>query len=576
MAVDEYEMEIARDLEDLKRDTLALKSHDPDKSYFPTLWRLKDAAMAVFQRKKNRAEKELKAAGQEFLAAAMLGDVEGVTAFLEKYPRHIFRSEDHETVLHWAAYSGNAEVVRKVLAVMIAVHPKIVSDPDKEGNTPLMLAAENGHAEAAQVLAGEMDLDDLEKKNARGMTARMLAEKGGHGWVVRLIDERIEAEQERKAFIPVTEAGWYKAMMQRNLPHELGRKFRTAIDCDPASLEAVAAYGAAVIGDVKQLGRHIAWAVWRLEDEMVAVNRVMDDVAKRGTDLASDILPGKKLPPGGLSLAFISGFLPVLKTDVPSVSEKDIMCNLPEAYYESLKLLQPLFHAEGRISNTFTEVEGIAVARISIAREIKTCLEGAPAILRRYDEVYIKEAKAAFDESQSPEDELYLANVIKGKEVFQRQCEILESASVQSLDAAQQLRTLIDGVQKQREVLRQFIVVYKNEWTALIATAGFQGAAWRLSGKSDGAVDHAKLLKSLDLMRAVIEKENEARKLPGVSMKQLPVGQEGIARAGFVPAVTEIDPPPSSPKLLSDGAASLLERTKKSPSKVITNPGVVF
>jgi len=66
-------------------------------------------------------------------------------------------------------------------------------EQNKDGNTPLHLAAEEGHVEVAQILLESCSTSDLEVKNAHGNTPLQLAAEEGHVKVVQLLLDRCQA-----------------------------------------------------------------------------------------------------------------------------------------------------------------------------------------------------------------------------------------------------------------------------------------------------------------------------------------------------------------------------------------------
>ncbi len=82
-----------------------------------------------------------------------------------------------------AVRGGHADTVRSLLATSKAD----VNGRDENGNTPLILAAQNGHNEVIMALLAAKA--DVRAKNNQGQTALDLAAAGGHDECVRLLKQ---------------------------------------------------------------------------------------------------------------------------------------------------------------------------------------------------------------------------------------------------------------------------------------------------------------------------------------------------------------------------------------------------
>ncbi|MEO7132989.1 MAG: ankyrin repeat domain-containing protein [Vicinamibacterales bacterium] len=116
--------------------------------------------------------------------AAMNGDLVAVRALLADRQDVNAAQGDGSTALHWAAYSGNVEMVRLLLErkADLQVNTRLGA------LTPLMLAARNGHTNVIRLL-----LDGGDKAataNANGTTVLMLAAAAGKGDAVSLLVDR--------------------------------------------------------------------------------------------------------------------------------------------------------------------------------------------------------------------------------------------------------------------------------------------------------------------------------------------------------------------------------------------------
>ena len=94
--------------------------------------------------------------------------------------RQVSRSPETDQ-LFVAVRTGKPEVVRTLLATSKAD----VNGRDDQGNTPLMIAAQNGHDEITSTLLAAKA--DAKAKNDHAQTALDLAIAAGHDDVVRIL-----------------------------------------------------------------------------------------------------------------------------------------------------------------------------------------------------------------------------------------------------------------------------------------------------------------------------------------------------------------------------------------------------
>jgi hypothetical protein len=90
--------------------------------------------------------------------------------------------------LHQAALAGHSACIVELFRDVTDVNAQ-----DRDGLTPLMLAAGQGHNSAVQSLLRHGKID-VAVENTSGQTARMIAEVAEKHEVVRLLDEFVEAQ----------------------------------------------------------------------------------------------------------------------------------------------------------------------------------------------------------------------------------------------------------------------------------------------------------------------------------------------------------------------------------------------
>jgi ankyrin repeat protein len=91
------------------------------------------------------------------------------------------RQTEGATILHWAASSGNIEIVK----TLIENGKTAVDIRDRDGQTPLFAAADAGNAAIVEYLARQKA--DLGAKDNAGMTVLHHAAKAGQGIVIKLL-----------------------------------------------------------------------------------------------------------------------------------------------------------------------------------------------------------------------------------------------------------------------------------------------------------------------------------------------------------------------------------------------------
>ncbi len=220
---------------------------------------------------------------------------------------------------------------------------------------------------------------------------------------------------------------------------------------------------------------------------------------------------------------------------------KEMQDALPEMLFEMIKLVDNIQKTEVGIKEVMKEAEKLGLARVEATREISVYLGASKEVLRRYNEEYIPEANKTFEESQDPEDELYLKDVMKRKDDFFDRIAVLEGSRAASVIAAQQLRQMMETMEDQRKKIQDIMYNSQNEWKAMLAAAGIAGSSLKaaqtikraddfgdkmhdqtmkmieeahaltLNSKARGTIDPAKLIEASDRLQKMIERENDER-----------------------------------------------------------------
>ena len=214
---------------------------------------------------------------------------------------------------------------------------------------------------------------------------------------------------------------------------------------------------------------------------------------------------------------------------------------LPEMLAEMNRLVANIKETRTGIELVIKEAEKLGQARVETTREIGVYLGAKDEVLRRYDEEYIPEAEGNFKETADPEDEIVFKNIVKRKEDFIGQVNLLEASRLQSVNAAKQLQIMIETMETQLKKVDSILNNEQHEWKALLAAAGIAGSSLKaaqsiekagefgdklldqsmmmmdeaqrmtLEAISRGSVDPRKLIQMADNMQKMIEREQTER-----------------------------------------------------------------
>ena len=130
------------------------------------------------------------------------GDVELVKAIYEKHRVDVNeKDKDGQTPLHLAAKKGHAEVVRMLFAFKADV-----SEKDAQGESPLHGAAEKGHPQVARMLITKLNADVNEQDNDGWTPLHWAARHGDTAFVRMLISEfkaKVDPPTKQKGSTPL-------------------------------------------------------------------------------------------------------------------------------------------------------------------------------------------------------------------------------------------------------------------------------------------------------------------------------------------------------------------------------------
>ena len=104
--------------------------------------------------------------------ASRKGHIKVIKKFLDKYPDMIeLLNEEGQNILHLAAMYGKAKVVDHMLKRHDLKVEMLINNEDKNGNTPLHMAAMKGHPMVVSILTWykRVDLKALNKEGKRAL-----------------------------------------------------------------------------------------------------------------------------------------------------------------------------------------------------------------------------------------------------------------------------------------------------------------------------------------------------------------------------------------------------------------------
>ena len=333
------------------------------------------------------------------------------------------------------------------------------------------------------------------------------------------------------------------------------------ISLNPDSFEAIITYGHEPLKDLGVIADQLISVQARFDSQVNVMGDAMEklqnafskhgikDIGEAAKNLADAALnAGAKTVGSGFKMG--KGVLDSLtgakkKRDAKRVEEEKMLENLqtkiPDMMREMKTLTESIADIEHGLKEVIVEAEKLGVARGEATRKLNTYIGAGKEVLRRYNDEYIPEAQENFEESNDPEDELYLQNVLKRKEDFVNQLTVLEGSRTQGVIAMQQLKQMMDMMEEQIKQTQQIRYSSQNEWKAMMAAAGIAGSSLKaaqtlrqgqefgdkvhdetfnmiegahkitLDGKGRATVDPQKLILATQRLTKMIEAEQQQR-----------------------------------------------------------------
>lgn len=334
-------------------------------------------------------------------------------------------------------------------------------------------------------------------------------------------------------------------------------KVMDPIDRAPDSFEAIITYGHPPLEELGKIANSMIAVQSRFNDQVNVMASAMQQLQTglkgmsldKFADATKSMLKnltdaGAKTVGGGFNIgkklvgAFTGGNKP--KTDDQKLLD-EMQNALPAMLSEMIRLVDDIDKTGDGIKEVLKEAEKLGIARLNATRSLNVYLGASKEVLRRYNEVYIPEAQAEFEETADPETEMYLKDLIKRKDDFLDRIATLEGSRLQGVVAAQQLKQIMETMEDQLKKIEDIKHSSQNEWKAMLAAAGIAGSALKaaqtlkkadefgdkmhdqtikmieeshqltLNSKARGTVDPQKLIEASNRLQKMLESEASAR-----------------------------------------------------------------
>lgn len=330
-----------------------------------------------------------------------------------------------------------------------------------------------------------------------------------------------------------------------------------AIDREPHSFEAIITYGHPPLEELGKIANSMIAVQTRFNDQVNVMASAMQQLQTglkgmsldKFADATKNMLKnltdaGAKTVSGSFNIgkklvgAFTGGNKP--KTDDQQLLD-EMQNALPAMLSEMIRLVDDIDKTGDGIKEVLKEAEKLGIARLNATRSLNVYLGASKEVLRRYNEVYIPEVQAEFEETADPETEMLLKDILKRQDDFLDRIATLEGSRLQGVVAAQQLKQIMETMEDQLKKIEDIKHSSQNEWKAMLAAAGIAGSALKaaqtlkkadefgdrmhdqtikmieeshqltLNSKARGTVDPQKLIEASNRLQKMLESEATAR-----------------------------------------------------------------
>lgn len=273
------------------------------------------------------------------------------------------------------------------------------------------------------------------------------------------------------------------------------RKLMVDIDNDPTSFEAIVAYGSEPLIELGVAADRILSLQKTFGDQLNVMKTRSEKMQEKikGFDFptmlaAMKSASGAVVDKGAKGLGAFFGFVKKEKKDESQKLLEEMQDRIPEMMKDIEDLIADVEDAEKGMEEVMKAAQELGKARYEALRKINLYIGAGEEITRRYDQEYIPDAQADFDESQDPEDKMLLDSVISARRDFINHLTLLEGSRLQSATTMQSLLETIEILKDQRKKMKETIYSGQHEWKAIMGSTSLAAntlKAAKLNEKSD-------------------------------------------------------------------------------------------